>query len=581
MSVITAHAARIHTPALELKVRWDGITYVDESSRVVSATGIESMSDVSLPHPREATLVLDNTDDRYTPGETSSSIHAWTTHVGQSVTLRLGYDTATTGGWAKVGTYVLRELALDADERTATAVIRDAVEDYALLTTSIEPAAATLTSLATALLTAAGVSASAYSIDTLASSAVLGYASAAGLLDELWQVAIAEGGRVYLDEEGILKVQSRANRQAALRAPVATLTASEVAYKSGAVRRADRANRISLSFEDRTLPAVPQTLFSLSNPVSVMAAVTTNVQTLKAKYQPHYDPGSGTIHPGDPMPPNPADAYDITASFGPGQAFLQVKFQDTGGKFVTADADGATFTVTANTAADGSGTAVTANKITDLVGQKPTASGTDIKYWWSGAGVKVGTWQAPPQLVIFFNTRSEIVWVRQFDIATYPASQASGGYDIVVDDAGAIEANGGRIVERRVSSAYLPDQATARERAADLLFFLTASRDALDIPDLDGVPFLRPGDAFRYVDDTVTPSVTYDLQVLENRWTYQPEGGYTASLVTMPALTQTDLDATPVAMPAPTLSAATTTRTGPFKWGADANALVWDETTWG
>jgi hypothetical protein len=70
-------------PAVSVTVQWDGTTWTDETSRVVSIEIQHALYDVTtgLPmlgntQPSQARLVMWNADDRYTPDNNSSPLHA-------------------------------------------------------------------------------------------------------------------------------------------------------------------------------------------------------------------------------------------------------------------------------------------------------------------------------------------------------------------------------------------------------------------------------------------------------------------------------------------------------------------------
>ncbi len=72
-------------PAVSVTVQWDGTTWTDETSRVVSIEIQHALYDVTtgLPmlgntQPSQARLVMWNADDRYTPDNNSSPLH---THI--------------------------------------------------------------------------------------------------------------------------------------------------------------------------------------------------------------------------------------------------------------------------------------------------------------------------------------------------------------------------------------------------------------------------------------------------------------------------------------------------------------------
>lgn len=572
MSITDAFASAVHTPAIELTVRWDDVTYTDESARVLSADGIESMDDLAFPHAREATVVLDNTDGRYTPGGTASPIYAWTADIGQSARLRLGYDTATTGGWSTVGTYRVRSIAADPGERTATLVLSDATADYTETLVGITATEGlALGSAASLLVSAAGLGTADYAIDpALVGTAQFAYAAKEPLLSELWQIAIAAGGRVYVDADGVLQVEGRTARRAALRTPVAALRASEVVYRQAASRKSDRPNRLVLSFDDRTTSGTAEPIWVTAAPITVPPAYSATVKHLKPEYQTYRDSAGTTVS----FPPENSDgAYTTTTYFYAPTLLITIRPEDRvqWRSNVPIDYASLAASFTANTASGGGGSAIAMQDSESL----PTAAGTTVYYH-----VYPPSWSRSSNLMLWIST--DYPGTAFITAGTVSASilRREGGYGVVAADAAALELNGGRVVERQVSSAYLTGAAGARTLASEMLALLSSTRASVDIPDIDGVPFLQVGDAFTYIDDTVTPEVTYELQVLENRWTYRPEGGYTASLVTLPALGASDR-ALATSIPAPATAVGTVVRTGPFHWGADGTALYWSQGTWG
>ncbi|HSV91848.1 MAG TPA: hypothetical protein VLH81_02180, partial [Desulfobacterales bacterium] len=208
--------------------------------------------------------------------------------------------------------------------------------------------------------------------------------------------------------------------------------------------------------------------------------------------------------------------------------------------------------ITANSAADGSGTAI-AIALVSAPPPAPTALADTLHVWWQPAGSS-GT-------LTFFNQRATPVFVRTLTINGRPARTVSPWSVSVVDQEGT-DIHGD--VGLTIANPYLPSADAARERGREMLFFRAGMRARLDLPALDGVPFLHPYDAFAFTDDSVTPARTIPLMVVRHEWDYSGRG-YTSALRCAPALPPTD-QSTADAVPPGAETITTATAAPPWSW---------------
>jgi hypothetical protein len=371
-------------------------------------------------------------------------------------------------------------------------------------------------------------------LDVAETTAVWAVAVQANPVTELADLAIAEGGRVYVDPDGVLRFLNRTNHRARLAAPLASLIRSEVAYDlSYARRQQGQVSRVLLAYEDRVSALVDEIVYDQKTPVALAAGM-----TWVTTDQVPYTVMNGSV---------PVTGYTAVprTSWAPGS--VSIVF------------------MVVNTKADGTGTALTVH-----AGAPPamTAFSADVYY--------VLTVDGSTASVVLYNVSGAPAFVTTLKVNGKPAREASP-WSIVADDRDAQDLFG--VIPQSISNAYLPNADVATIRAQDILFFRSGVRTRIDIPAMDGVPFLHPFNAFAFVDDSTSPPVTTYLQVIRNDWRAS-DAGYTCGLFSAPALPPTER-VLPDVVPPPTDGAlATAVDSGPWTWGPAGHPLVWDWTQW-
>jgi hypothetical protein len=553
-ALIAATLAPVHTFGYELWVQWDGVTFVNETPYVLSLAGVESVDpNTRALNAAEVNVELDNATRRYDPDNAAGPLYSYLTHPGQKAYIRLGYN----GILAKIGTFWIDSLTPTESTRGVSMRLLDRLATLARLQVNYGPSSAVrLDNVARGLLVAAGLTEGVHFVlDVAETTAVWAVAVAASPVAELADLAIAEGGRVYVDVDGVLRFLNRESHRALLATPVASFVRSLVAYDlSYARRQQGQVSRVLLAYEDRVSALVDETVYDQKTPVALPTAYgwTTFDQV-------PYTVMNGSV---------PVTQYNSVprAVWYPGSVTLQIKGQDLTRwerefplLFTTMG------TIAANTKADGTGTALAVH-----AGAPPamTAFTPDVYYVLTPNGSTAD--------LVLYNVSGAPAFVTTMKVNGKPAREASP-WSIVADDRDAQDLFG--IIPQSISNAYLPNADVATIRAQDILFFRSGVRTRIDIPALDGVPFLHPFNAFAFVDDSTSPPVTTYLQVIRNEWRAS-DAGYTCSLYSAPALPPTER-VLPDVVPPPTDGAlATAVDSGPWTWGPAGHPLMWDWTQW-
>ena len=535
-ALVAAHVARVHSPDHALTVAWNGVTWTDESPFVFAMRGIESVDpQISQVNTSEINVTLDNSTGRYTPSNAASPIYAHLTHAGQRVRVSLGYD----GALAQVGTFWIDDMIPNERDGTVDMRLLDRGAWLDGRNVNVGPAGNIRTDDVIRLICnqIGLVEGTDYTCEV--GETICQYAAAvnAPALAELQAVAFAEGGRIFIDPEGVIRFLRRSTHRALLAQPKATLRRSEVAYEAPRIRARRAVNRVILEYEDRDRTIADELVYVQTTPLGIAAATT---WTHRQWAQVENPPGTFTFQPVEPP---------ITA-FAHGSLTVVVRGMDRTRWERSLPLIFTTIaSITANTAPDGSGTNVPVT-----MGMPSPMSGfaTTLHVLWTPNG-STGT-------LTFWNAASVPVYVRVLTINGRPARTVSP-FAVTVDD---VDAQADGVVEATIHNAYLPSSELAVERARDLLFFRSGQRARID-PQMDGAPYLRPLDAFAFIDDSVAPEVTEYLQVLKNEWSYGPDG-YTCTLRTAPALPPTDR-ALVTSVAAPTDGAlVTATDSAPWHW---------------
>lgn len=555
-ALVAATLAPVHTFGYELWVQWDGVTWVDESSYVMALSGVESVDPGSRAlNAAEVNVELDNATRRYDPDNASGPLYSYLTHPGQKAYIRLGYN----GVLARIGTFWIDALTPTESSRSVSLRLLDRLETLARVTVNYGPAAAVrLDDVARGLLTAAGLTEGEHFVlDVAETTAVWAVAVEANPVTELHDLAIAEGGRIYVDPDGVVRFLNRTNHRALLASPQAEFARSLVAYDlSYARRQQGQVSRVLLAYEDRVSTLVDEVVYDQLTPVALPAATTWSwIEEI-----PY------TVLNGDV----PETYYTSVARTGwaPGALTLRLKGMDLTRwerelplLFTGVNA------IVANTAADGSGAAIA------VTAGAPPAMGA-----FSTAIHYVLAIDGSTATITFYNLSGATAYVTTLRLNGKPARQASP-WAVQADDREAQDIFG--VIPQSIANAYLPNADVASIRAQDVLFFRSGIRTRIDIPAMDGVPYLHPFDAFAFVDDSLDPPVTTYQQVIRNEWRAS-EAGYTCGLFSAPALPPTDKAlADLVAAPTDALLAPlTAVDAGPWSWGPAGHPLPWSYGEW-
>jgi hypothetical protein len=539
-TLIAAAFAPVHMPAMRLWVAWDGVNYTDESASVLSMKGVESADVVFRTlHASELDISLDNTTRRYDPTNPASPIYSYLTHAGQKLYIELGYN----GFYVVAMTGWIRTLKDNEAAITTEVVVQDLTAKLQDVKVNLAPGSGHATGwVASQLIAQAGLaSGEDYSFDT--GDFVTRYSAAqnANLMSDLSLLALAEGGRLYCDTDGLLRFKSRTNHIAAEKTVVATLNRSQVYGLDHKRMKSSIVTRLTLTYDDRENIITPETVFQLQS-----GALGLKGGTSVGIYGP--------------------DGHTITGWWvSPGITTLVLRGMDmtTWEKDLPVDfVDITTLTIT-----DGIGTPITPTVYDPLNPPDWHTTLTPLVYYqWTPSGPfgYLTFYTLPVAPIPLFVTAL---------VASGKPGRVVSPFSVQVNDLEAQDVYG--VLEQTISNPYWPDPSFAMDRANELLALASGRIASIDIPDVDGLPFLHPYDVFRFVDDSVTPPVDYFLQVAENSWSYD-ENGYKSSLKTIPVngsgeAIETDL------VPALALSTPTTLDdAGPWKWGSgSSHDMVW------
>lgn len=523
-ALVAAVKRAVHAPAMSITVSWDGVTWTDESAYILALRGVESVDPTSrYPQAAEVTIELDNSTRRYSADNAASPLYPYLTHGGQKVRIDLGYDGLT----ERVGTYWIEDLA--PNETAGTAAVRlfdrlgSLVEARARLTPTLD---ARTDELAALLLGSVSVPATDYVLDVGERRVPFAISADQPALAELAQLAQAEGGRLFADPEGVIRLWNRSRHLDALRLPKIGLTRSAHLYDMSYPRRTDSTiTRYVLEFDTRENVTVDEVVYVQTGPVVV---------------------GPATVRTIDSTP-YAFFAAPLTLQV---QAMDRVRWE----RYLPVE-----FTtiasLVAREGADGSGPVMT------VVAGEPPQSGTiapspTLYYAWEPAGAvgmlklwsALGTKCALTALTI--NGKPKRAVSPYAVVATDPAADLYG------------------LVTAEQKNAYLPGTDVAQEIATEELLTRGALVRTVTIRATDGLPFLHPRDAFTVEDDRT--GATLYLQVLSHEWSYSPTEGYTSSLTTAPALPPTEEALTIAFVPPtglPAVDVANSGKQAPFGWG--------------
>lgn len=529
---VAAALRHVHRFRARLFIRWDGHAWTEETDRLLSAGGV---SDVDLGtrflNSDEASVVLDNGDDRFSARNRGSPIHASLARIGQAVRLVAGYD----GHESVVFRGRVDSITPRVSDRTMTLRCLDQSAAWRQLRATYPPTALVRTDVVIrSMLLALGLVENVHFVLDQG-DVTIPYAIAADtpLLPELQALAQAEGGRVFFDVAGVFHFWSRTRTRRIQATPVIELTTDDHLYElSRSTSPAGLATRVSMEW--RTRDAQGDEVVFISR-----------VSLQLAPGHVEDDPATGlpVAHAGAPVVVR-AQAMDLTRW----EAGIPAEF-------TSLDA------IAANTARDGTGTSVTC-----VAGEPPqTSTLTGAVYHQTTFGIGVAH-------VVLRSMATIPVYVVTLRLRGRPQRSISP-IAVTVADPEAVDSYGD--IELTLTNPYTPDADVAMDRAREELAIRRDPLAVLSIPLQDGLPFLRTFDVVRVHDRSVAGmEEVLDGQVLRNEWVISPSQGYTQQLFLGPA---TPSQFRALASAARGMSAAASRLVAPpFQWGA----ARWDFAQW-
>lgn len=250
---------------------WDKYQYEDFSSRVISVELTREVEQVSSVTMCYGDLVLNNYDDLFTPGA-NSRLDSYLLPY-RPIRLYMGFYDQTVPVFVGLtdGTPVIDETA-----KTATFHIIDflySVSDAPLDTLALSTNVRTDEAVS-AVLVAAGLLSSQLVLDrgfnTLQYFAV---EKGTKVIDVLKQLMEAEQGRLYMDEQGVIRFKNRQNYESE---PVMTFDAYNNIVKASRTREDSIVNVVEVNSELRTLQ-VNQKVYENTSATLINAGSTVNV----------------------------------------------------------------------------------------------------------------------------------------------------------------------------------------------------------------------------------------------------------------------------------------------------------------
>jgi hypothetical protein len=559
--LLAAITEKRHRPLIKLEVAWNGADYQNETGFILDANGVESFDPFTgTLQPASATFTLDNLSGRYTAENTTSPIYAFIQGAFLDVRARLslGYYYAGEEHFRQVGVFVVRSLTPQDQGRTAAMQLSEVSTRFADVPTFYGPVLNTPNAdVFAALAQKAGLSSSGYATVGTAFGTAQFAASVGGkLAEEFGLLAIAEGGRVFVDNGGTLVFTDRATRDAELRTPILTLDKDTYPFDVSILKNTTSAvNRVTLEYEDRANALANETVWQITTPIRVPAAGTVTGSSVGT----YYTPGQVRVS---------FSAQDQTRWV----SYTPVVWGATG----TAAGENPT-AATANTTASGSGSAVV------MVAGEPAARlALDGKLYYELTLGGTATGDGNRGSVVFRNMSSTPVFVTAFTLAGKPA-RLSSPYGVQADDRDGQELLGGQVLEQRLTNPYLPSVDEAYSRATDLLYFRSVRRVRVSLPSAPGLP-IKAGEVFGVVDSS--RGTTYLQQVVQVQWRFNAQVGYECSVEGLPALPGPLNLQLGDLIPVITDSVTQNNPEGPWYWAETGDptkaALTWDANTyWG
>ncbi len=526
--------APVHVPTIKVEIRWDGVNWVDETARVLSAGGVDSVDPATLGwQASDVSIVLDNADHRFTSTIPTGPLYADLATNGQKVRISTGW------GAESLPVAMLYVDQLTPSEAQGTATLR-CIDRLGTLANS-QVSLTTDTNVNTAevfrrLCVAAGlVETTDFVVETGDQTSLLVMADHQQLGGELAQVVMAEGGRMFVDTGGILRFWAGSHWRAARVIPDVTLMRSLHAYDAQVSRRRPSdTNRVLLTTTQRTFEAsgvVCSTSFICAQWVGTGGTIPTGGATGGAPVQ---------LTAVDP----------VTSETGAGAVF------------------GSVASIACATAPGG-----VAGTMTNAVPGATQAASNTVYWTWAPEG-QTG--------ILHVWSCSETNDLRVTVTINGTLQRMTAPLAIVADDPVAQAAAGGVITAATYENEYLPAVERAADVAKDLLLQITGTY-VVEVPAIDGVPFLRPGDAFGYTDDLVVPAATYVCLLTRHEWQWSPDAGYTSHLTATSAVVSQSVGAVTAYAIAPTITTGTATpQQPPWYWGPGSpQDGIWDRSEWG
>ena len=555
-NLIAAIADKQHRPVLRIEIDWDGDgVYDDETGYVLDAAGVESFDpDTGALQPGECNITLDNLNQRFSAENESSPI--WQYLQGAFLTTKakisLGYYYNGAAQFRQLGIYIVRSLVPKEQGRVAQMRLLDISARFANTPTYYGPRAnVALDTVFSAYASKAGLGTASYTTAGTAFGTAL-FAASTGqpLGTELGLLAIAEGGRIFVDEDGVLTFNDRNTQTENLRSPLITLDKESYPFEVSILRNTETAiNRALLEYEDRASSVSDETVFEITTPITIPAA---------GSASGFFVPGEITLS---------IEAQDKTRWID----YTPVTWASVG------TAGGNNPSVATAASAPTGGTAI------PMVQGDPASVTTldgNLYYELTVGGTATGDGNRAQ--VTFKNLAgTAAVYVTGFTLIGKPA-RLSSLYATQADDIDGQELLGGQILPLSLKNPYLPSTDSAYQRALDLLYFRSVRRVRVTLDSAPGVP-LKAGEVFGVIDSA--RNKTYLQQVANINWRFNAQSGYECSIEGLPALPgplQIEIGDIVGAI-SDTISTAS--NEGPWYWAPtgdpDKNALTWDNSLWG
>ncbi len=531
---LAAFLAPVHTVGYKVEVMWNGSDWTDETAYVTSANGVETYEPATRQrHPTEVNIELDNADGRYDAEHADGPLVAYLGSTGQKVRISAGY-----GGYlTPICTGLIDKLEPDEGSRTATMRVLDRSARLADAKTSYGPVRdVVLDDILRAYLTSAGlVEGTDFILDEAETTARYAYVKEAPILPELSAMMVAENGRIWVDPEGVLRFANQTNHREKLFTALLTIRRSELVYDLVRKHGNDRPiNRLVVTYSDRQTAGSTSTIFTLQEPITIPAAVQVGTA---------YAPGEMAFTANGPV------NFHV-ASWEPGT--MELRNVPEKQPFTEGTVD--TFTVPG---------------MVVHVGECPAMSGFSDDVYYT-----VSWLNSSEAYFTVRNCHETAVSITALILKAKPDTTVAE-YSVVVEDLDSQAKVG--VQSQAVSGQYFPDTATARSRLVDHLFTLSGDWSTLDIPQIDGLPWVHAQDSIYVIDDQYT-DVAYWLIVAKHTWSLQPDS-YTSAIEAIPGLPASQLLLYSEA-PYPTESFGSATYSGQEYWGTVTNDIHWGQGTW-